>query len=123
MEGFRVRYGFQNVDQGRTLGRHGERSKDCGRRLYKVSRSLYRSDRLASKMNHYNFEDTIFGFNETNTTPLSLLNFTRGVATTHDVAHLESRCDACGFRLSALDETLDSGEREHATRCAGPTSE
>jgi hypothetical protein len=74
-------------------------------------------------MNHYNFEDTIFGFNETNTTPLSLLNFTRGVATTHDVAHLKSRCDACGFRLSALDETLDSGEREHATRCAGPTSE
>jgi len=74
-------------------------------------------------MNHYNFEDTIFGFNETDTTPLSLLNFTRGVATRHDVAHIESRCDACGFRLSALDETLDSGEREHATRCAGPTSE
>ena len=120
MEGFLVRYGFQNVDQGRTLGRHGERSKDCGRRL---SRSLYRSDRLASKMNLYNFEDTIFGFNETDTTPLSLLNFTRGVATTHDLAHLESRCNACGFRISALDETLDTAEREHATRCAGPPSE
>jgi hypothetical protein len=100
------------VDQGRILGRHGERSKDCGR-----------SDRLAAKMNHYNFEDRIFGFNETDTTPLSLLNFTRGVATTHDVAHLESRCNACGFRLSALDEILDTAEREHATRCAGPPSE
>jgi hypothetical protein len=74
-------------------------------------------------MSHYEFEDTIPGFNETDAVPLSLLNFTRGVATTHDIAHLESRCNACGFRLSALDEAFDSAEREHATRCAGPTSE
>jgi hypothetical protein len=121
MEGFLVRYGFQNVDQGRTLGRHGERSKDA---VADFTRSVvHYIGPIASKMNHYNFEDTIFGFNETETTPLSLLNFTRGVATTHDVAHLESRCNACGFRISALDETLDTAEREHATRCAGPPSE
>jgi hypothetical protein len=39
-------------------------------------------------MSHYEFEDTIPGFNETDAVPLSLLNFTRGVATTHDIAHL-----------------------------------
>lgn len=63
------------------------------------------------------------GFAELESVSLGPLNFTRGEVTTRGVAHIESRCNACGFRLSALDADLDSGEREHAAGCAGLTTE
>lgn len=72
-------------------------------------------------MNGYASETLMHGFEESEFAPLSLLNFTRGVAMKNDAAHLESRCNGCGFRVSALDEVLDSGEREHAAKCAGLT--
>jgi hypothetical protein len=72
-------------------------------------------------MNDYYSQSITLGFEESEFAPLSLLNFTRGVAIKNDASHLESRCNGCGFRLSALDEVLDSGEREHAAKCAGLT--
>lgn len=122
MECFRVRPGFQNVDQGRTLGCERRRSKDRSRRLHTIRYALHRSHRLAARMSEY-FHNTIPGFEERESVSLGSLTFTRGVATTRGVAHMESRCNACGFRLSALDAALDSGEREHATSCAGLTTE
>ena len=74
-------------------------------------------------MNYCDGETNIPGFDETDSVPLSLLNFTRGVATKNDASHLESRCNDCGFRLSSLDETLDPAEGEHAARCFGMATE
>jgi hypothetical protein len=51
-------------------------------------------------------------------------DFTRAQFSRNGRVHTESRCNHCGFRITATDsESFDSQEQEHASACRGSLAE
>ncbi len=51
-------------------------------------------------------------------------DFTRAQFSKNERVHTESRCNHCGFRITAADsERFDIEEQEHASACRGSLTE
>jgi hypothetical protein len=51
-------------------------------------------------------------------------DFTRAQFSRNGRVHTESRCNYCGFRITATtSDSFDSEEQEHACACKGPEAE
>jgi hypothetical protein len=61
---------------------------------------------------------------ESTTPSFSKPNFTRAQSSRDGRVHAESRCNHCGFRITATtSDSFDNEEKEHARACRGSEAE